>query len=230
MCAIKRILSLTISRLKQTEDDLSNSERTITSQKRKLDALLQSINSPSGVNASLRQRLIAESPAPQLSTPEPPPGKRSRLAADSGTDDGVELDMTIDLFPDLESQVDKTSAKSPSVLVKKQCQDYGTKFVKITSAANKNVPMQSKRELSEIGNVVPPGYNFSIMKKKAGMHQQSSIVKQGYNGLGTHEKCVMPFGRNRAGHGTKKPGARPSLLKKGPPPQLPSLNNFLSPS
>ncbi len=209
------------------EEDLASSDKIITSQKKKLEALLQSINSPSGVNAHLRQRLIAESPAPSLSTPPSatPPNKRQK------TDTPGELNITLDLFPDLDNDL----KESPSVEVKRKCQDYGAKYVKISSLSSKS-GHREKRELSDSSNVVPPGYNFNILKKKTGFGgAQSRTIRQGYDGMGSHEKFVQPMGlgkplgKSLQDRPTAKKVAKPLQPNKRAPP-LPSLSGFLNPS
>ena len=222
-------------RLKQTEEDLSSAEDIITSHKRKIDALTQSLNSP-GASTSLRHRLIAESPAPQLTSPDErsPIRKKPRLSADPN--------ITMDLFSDFESETQHSPHKqhpqqSPSVELKKQCDVYGTKFVKITSAAKKGGKDDpTKRELNDIGNIAPAGFNFNILKKRTGFGMNSGIIKQGYNGLGSHEKFVQPSGKNvlrkNSILGRKMTSKVPSSKKdqnirnsKAPP--LPSLSGFL---
>ena len=220
----------------------------ITTQKRKIDTLLQSVNSPNGTNASLRQRLIAESPAPQLSLTSPdvrsPNRKKPRLSAPTPGSFDLDLDLSVELFPDQDSESHKVPqiVQSPSVEVKKQCKDYGTKFVKITSAAGKsNKDDVNKRELSEIGNIVPPGFNFNILKKKTGFGLNSGRIKRGYNGFGSHEKFVQPMGAS-AGVLRNKPLVKKTSgsklvhvkkenglnNKKAPP--LPNLGGFLTQS
>ena len=136
-------------------------------------------------SSSLRHRIIVESPAPQLSSPDErsPIRKKPRLSSDH--------DITIDLFPDSESDSESQHLsqkqkfqKSPSLEIKKQCNDYGTKFVKITSAASRGGKDETvNRELNDIGNIPPAGFNFNILKKRTGFGMNSGIIKKGYNGL-----------------------------------------------
>ena len=210
----------------------------ITSQKRKIDTLMQSLQSPM-TSSGLRHRLIVESPAPQLTSPDErsPIRKKPRLSSDH--------DLTIDLFPDSESDSESQHSsqkqklpQSPSVEIKKQCSDYGTKFVKITSAAAKGRKDEAvKRELNDIGNIPPAGFNFNILNKKTGFGMNSGIIKKGYNGLGSHDKFVQPIGKSICHRNSllvKKAGkSKVGVCKKdnnsrsSKTPPLPSLNGYL---
>ena len=215
-----------------------SADKMITSQKRKIDALMESLQSPM-TNSSLRHRIIVESPAPQLTSPDErsPIRKKPRLSTDH--------DITIDLFPDSESDSEsqylsqkQKFPQSPSVEIKKQCNDYGTKYIKITSAASKGGKDETvKRELNDIGNFPPAGFNFSILQKKTGFGMNSGIIKKGYNGLGSHDKFVQPIGKSISHSNSLlvKKGAkfRGAVGKKNnnsgnsKAPPLPSLNGYL---
>ena len=122
--------------------------------------------------------------------------------------------------------------------IRKQCNDYGTKFVKITSAASKGRKDEAvKRELNDIGNIPPAGFNFNILNKKTGFGMNSGIIKKGYNGLGSHDKFVQPIGKStcysnsllvrKAGKSKVGVCKKDNNSRSSKTPPLPSLNGYL---
>lgn len=203
------------------EADVKGLERENDSLKNKLEKLA---NSSTDLSTSFAQRFIHESPAPM------PPCKRPRLSLPGGEKGIVDLDMTPDLF-DLDSSVKSVEGESPSVHQKKACKEYGTQFVKISSVATANAK-KPKRDVQDISNLPITLNGYNLFKKSA-PGQQSSVFRQGYNGMGSHDKFIQPSGRPRP-MAIKKAATKTSIFKpkplstKGAMPPLPRLDNFMA--
>ena len=230
--------------LKHSEDDLKHAERKIASLHKKLKKLQESLDSPSETGASFAHRLINESPAPSTFTPQL--GLKPTLTSGlSKSDDGVvDLDTSMDLFstPGIphkrkscelrENEVPKFTLDEDAIRTqgKRGSEEYGTQYIKIKSAAD-NPKKKVKRDPQDISNV-PNFGNFNLFKAKPLVGAVPSIVRNGYNGFGGHEKFVQPTSKPR--FNVKKPTRNPGIGKvmvnkkdhsKAPP--LPSLDGFI---
>lgn len=196
-------------KLQTTEDDLKQAETEIASLKKKLTVLKDSIASPTSTASSLANRFICESPAPM------PLSKKPKLTLSLSDNEEVDLDVTPDLFSPEKPPVEP----SPTTQTKKECQEFGTQFIKFSKAASNNKKRQ--RDMSDISNSLP--LNMNIFKKPA--PGSSGIMKKGYNGLGGHATYIQPSLQPRPTGLFKKP-AKASLKMRnlGPAPALPSLD------
>ena len=209
-----RALTNAREQLKHSEEDLKTTERELESARKKMALLQKAIESPTNTASSLAHRLMYESPAPQSLA------KKPRLSLPSprgnGSPEGMDLDVTPDLFPDLDSQ---TPAKTQILKKKgfKECTEMSLKLGK----GDKTSAGGAKREVSDISNTLP--LNMNIFKKKpAG---SSGMFKQGYNGLGGHEKFINPFARPSTSIVVKKPSKTSAKMRNmGPAPALPTLD------
>ena len=205
-------LAVAEDHLRHSEDDLKKAEQEVTSLKKKLSTLEHALGSPSNTATSFAHRLINESPAPM------PLAKRPKLSAP--------LDVSGDLFSDPDCSF--SPRPSPSTHMKKECQEYGTHFIKISSASSSSGALKpSQREVHDITNSLP--LNMNIFKKRPG---ETSMLKKGYNGLGGHGRFVKPQSNPRTLQVTKKvkKAVTTSYNPKnmGKTPALPSLTPFSS--
>ena len=216
-------LQLVQEKLKVSEEDVTSLESQNSSLKKRLEALQKSVYSPScDLGTSLAHRLINESPAPAL------PHKRPRLSLPDDQTGSVDLDMTTEILS--EKTTEKQRPFSSKENQKNTCKEFGTKYVKITSAAGSAMPKQ--KSASNLSSVPGLG-NLNILRKTISqgsmLAQEESSIKKGYNGLGGHEKFIQPRGRPflQAKPKAKKTTAskvfKPSLSN---PPPFPSLNAF----
>lgn len=199
---------------------MSIAEREIASLKKKIGTLQNALGSPSDSAVSFAHRLINESPAPMPSAMK---HKRPRLSKPEDDSREIDLDVTPDLF---DSPV--PVRPSPTTHQKKQCQEYGTSFVKITSAATKG--SKPKRDLQDVSNVA--GLNFNLFKKKNGfgLTQEHTAIRKGYNGLGGHEKFLQAQGKGAVQpkkNFAAKPACRISRALGAKIPPFPTLENFV---
>ena len=205
--------------MKGNEEDLKASERECLSLQKKIGNLEKALGSPSVDTAtSFARRLIHESPAPF------PSAKRPKLSSDGLNGDiEVDLDVTLDLFPSPQLP----AKPSPATQTKTECKEYGTQFVKITSAAGKRKPSGGSSQMNDISNITGLS-NFSLFKKSSVTGNSSSLIRQGYNGMGGYEKFMQPSS-SRAKAAPKKSA---SIIMKqrakglGSLPKLPTLPSF----
>lgn len=225
------------------EEDLTNQDRQITTLKKKIEVLQTAIGSPSNTAASLAHRLINESPAPfdVMAT------KKPKLSAPSDSLGKIDLDLSADLFDDSAGGHELSftltpeppsgispSGQSTAVKSSKNDSELTVQNVKITSAADSKL---SHRDVS--GDVVSIPHQggilgFNIMKRQqfsGGLVSMSAVFKQGYNGLGGHEKVVEPRPRihTTLTGGFKRPknvGPMKKLPLTERQPPLPNLMDF----
>ncbi len=208
--------------LKVNEEDLSNLETQNTHLKKKIDDLSKAMGSPHSRAENFAHRLLHESPAPMG-----PPNKRPKLTLPGG----IDLDLSGDLFNT--SNIDVSSVASPSVQTKKDCKQYGTHYLKISSAATTaNSTKTVRKEVTDISNIPITLSGLNIFKKKGLLSDGSSLIKQGYNGLGSHERFIQPSGRPRPTAAKKTKSTYKYTMPKvttstDKPPPLPSL--FMAP-
>ena len=179
------------------ESDLQSTESQLTRCRERLEALSKAIGSPSDTRAAFLQRMVMESPMPRLEDMSPLPGgqpmKRPRLEL---TTSDIDLDTSADMFPADDTvphpcTVPSTTTKaepakpSNSAPTRTQC----NKFPKISSAATSQ---GQKRDLSDISNQALMA-NLNIMRKS---DYGPTAIKNGYNGLGGHEKYMIPKPKN----------------------------------
>ena len=220
-------LQVAQEKLKVSEEDVTSLEAQNSSLKKKLEALQKSVYSPTcDLGSSLAHN---ESPAPAL------PQKRPRLSLpdDKHTASIVDLDMTSEILS--EKSVEKERVLSAKENQKNTCKEFGTKYVKITSAAASSaVPKQ--KSASNLMSSVPGLGNLNILRKTISqgsmLAQEESSIKKGYNGLGGHEKFIQPRGRPflqvKSKANNKKTTASSKVFKPNlsNPPPFPSLNAF----
>ncbi len=213
-------------------EDLSSSEDEITRLKKKLDSLSKALGSPSDTAGSFTRRMINESPAPEL------PRKRPKLSAPLNSSGDIDLDVSLDLFsPETVEPTSSKSSHKQNTVMRKNPEELGTKYLKITSAASSKAS-SNKREkgVNDITNaILPGGLNcMNIMRKKSGfLEPQSSAIRKGYNGLGGHEKFIQskPKGNtfrvpNQTTLGQGVP--RKNKLQNSKVPPLPRLDDYMA--
>ena len=214
--------------------------------KKRLDKLSKAIASPSDTKGSFVHRMLNESPFP-LTPGSAGNNKRPGLTS---PDDSINMNVTMELFTDDEdvmatdvaakensgsklskgqSYSSQSSAKGPcsNTKVKQDCKEYGTTFLKISSAASTSA---KQRNDSAVPNVVS---SSGLLKHRNLNKQQSVVFREGYNGMGTHDTFIQPLPRITGVKVPKKTSTFKTSLKVAPrsmgkAPPLPSLQGFLS--
>jgi hypothetical protein len=209
------------------KEEINDADREVMKLKKKINALEKALGSPSDTARSFAHRLIHESPAPMMS----PPAKKPKLTDPGENSEIFSPDMFHSPALSIRDFVEK-SEESPSVQRKKDCKEFGTKYVKISTASNSGLKKKT-HEISDISNI--HGFNsYNLFKKKNGMGlaDSGSAIRKGYNGFGGHEKFTNPQGFTAF----KAPAPVKRHAKFGPsrsvaankPPSLSTLDNFLS--
>jgi len=217
---------------------------------KKLEALEAALGSPSDTAAGLARRLMKESPAPSLLFQTP---RLSTPAGASGTHE-IDLNTSADLFA-----TPKPPPPSGNPPPRKRPREEDRKrtaagIFHVSTAAGK--PLGNSAAGNKVWNrAVPLGGNPTAGKPGAGVSApvrnvgsvlaksipfgvpvnfsrstSSSVFREGYNGLGGHEKVVVLPARHKHSAVLKRPvvGGQmkrvfgPSKTAKTPPP-LPSL-------
>lgn len=169
-------------------------EQQIASLRKKVEALQAAIASPSDTTSGFARRLINESPAPSFS-----PGDRPTLSRPPA----IDLDEPPDLFGAVlrESNSSQGHTRSQTQLSGKRRligQETEAKAIKISTAADKK-PVEGFNA-DGISNFMQ--LNILRNRQSSFLSSTSGIFRQGFNGLGGHDKFVKP------------PPRQPLLVKK----------------
>jgi len=225
--------------------------------RKKLDALEGALGSPSDTAAGLARRLIKESPAPSLLSKTP------KLSNPISRTQEIDLDSSIDLFAtpkppsnkrlrhDEPQNADKifrtpSDAGKPTGLptlrnianapVRKHAASATFRNITRNPAGKPGVGVSAsllnisnKPSTAKVGGVLGKKIPFGVTVN----FSQSSIFREGYNGLGGHEKVVMPPAKPKHSDmfkklvigGQKRHCFGPSKTAKTPP--LPSLDDSI---
>lgn len=237
--------------LERSEGDLKISEKEVEMLKKKNTKLrerLKSMASPSTekgsssftnlLNESVKMQAFSTS-TPKLAQPE--------------CSQNIDLDVTPDLFaspvkvtqPSTQQSESKASSDtdlSDRLLGKSQKRSRDdedaenqeqTKYLKITSAAEKNA-QKLKRFKSESAikdsNSISTLASMNIFKKRELGERnpnQRSIVQKGFDGLGGHTTYISAVGNPFKKPTTKKGPSQPKLSKFSKTPSLPKLDSFV---
>lgn len=146
--------------------------------------------------------------------------------------ENIDLDVSgEDMFKSPSSHI------TPNTKLKNNCKEYGTKFVRITSASSGSSKPSSK-SVSDISNLpsIPGLGNLNILKKTMGtgsmLKTESSVIKKGYNGLGGHEHFIQPRGhpfpiaKPKIKKSTSTSGLPYKSIQSNNPPPFPTLDGF----
>ncbi|CAH1772674.1 unnamed protein product [Owenia fusiformis] len=195
-----------------SENDLKHTEKENEKLKKKLALLMSSLGSPGDTAAGFAHRLMNESPMPlppKLSTPS----SSGQIDLDSGS-------FVVPCTPEIVKP-------SPNTQIKNDCENNGIKYIKTTSLAN---PSKKRKADEPVENFVVGLGNLNLFKKKGLI--ENSRIRNGYNGMGGHEKFIE-MRKGPQMKPLKKPvqksGQLPKaskLAKKNPP--LPKLDFYLS--
>ena len=217
--------------------------------RKKLEALEAALGSPNDTAAGLARRLIKESPAPsqlfttpKLSnptgesreidldtstdlfvTPKPPPEKRPRNDQPQRTKDVFRMSSAVGKTTTLRT-VNNDLVRKPAVgnISRNPAGKPGTG----ASTCLRNI--SNKPSAANVGGILGKKIPFGV---PVNFSQSSSVFREGYNGLGGHEKVIVPPARTQHQDvvkklligGQKKQFFGPS--KTAPAPPLPSLDD-----
>ncbi|XP_045163292.2 E3 ubiquitin-protein ligase TRAIP-like [Mercenaria mercenaria] len=237
--------------LERSEGDLKLSEKEVEILKKKnsklRDKLKSALSPGTSKESSSFTNLMDESwkmqafsaSTPKLGYPE--------------SSQNIDLDMTPDLFA---SPVKSTQPLSTQTQPQASCdtdlsdRSFGksqkrsrdsddienqkqTKYLKITSAAEKNA-QKLKRFKSESAikdsNSISTLASMNIFKKRElgeRSKNQRSVVQKGYDGLGGHTTHINPIGHPFKKPAVKKSSSQSKLTKFSKTPLLPKLDHFI---
>ncbi|KAK3583384.1 hypothetical protein CHS0354_040347 [Potamilus streckersoni] len=204
-------LEILQEQLLRSEEDLKTVEKEKEVLKRKLSHLKKAIASPSAAASSSFIETLME-PSPNNSMNSTP----IRLSKPDKNDSLIDL-----ASPDI------VQPTPPEVKIKRECEQNEIKYVKISSASEQNPAKKVRRDIQDISNFTSTLGSMNIFKKKSSDY--SSVIRQGYNGLGGHEsftqiqKVPKPL--------FKKPRSRSKGLSKlasTKTPLLPTLDEFIT--
>ncbi|XP_060575609.1 E3 ubiquitin-protein ligase TRAIP-like [Ruditapes philippinarum] len=236
--------------LERSEGDLKLSEKEVEMLKnknRKLrDRLKSAISPSSNPGSSSFTNLLDESMKLQAFSASTP-----KLEHPEGSQN-IDLDLTPDLFtsPIQNTQAEHSEKPSTSCDTALSDRSFGksqkrsrdsedtenqeqTKYLKITSAAEKNA-QKLKRFKSESAikgsNSITTLASMNIFKKRElgeRSNNQRSIIQKGFDGLGGHTTHINPIGNPFKKPTVKKSSSQSKLSKFSKTPSLPKLDNFV---
>jgi len=226
----------------------------MSSLQKKLEALEAALGSPRDTAAGFARRLIRESPAPSLLSKTP---TLSSPAA-AGNSHEIDLDTSADLFSTPEvcplpkrpkhdhghrKNRENAEFRVPS---KPLGSDHFRSKTKahsdsaVAKAGGRNpVGAGISTFLQNVGNKSTTAAVGGILRKSGSLQlanavgaSLSSVFREGYNGLGGHEKVIIPPSKPAHSVVVKKPANSrqmrkffgPSKTAQTPPPPLPSLD------
>ena len=227
--------------------------------RKKLEALEAAVGSPGDTAAALARRLIKESPAPSLLCRTPklstPTGQTQEIDLDTSADLFVTPKPSTSPGPPKKrprhADQQKTSSNGfcmptavgkPAGLSAVSKESFGKHTVSITGPlrtvnrwtdpifghSSSLLKIGNKPSATKVGSGIGKHIPFGVPVN----FSNSSVFREGYNGLGGHEKVIIPPAKiHPTGQkklllgGSVKQMFGPSKTAKSPLPPLPSLND-----
>ncbi|KAF4093553.1 hypothetical protein AMELA_G00003220 [Ameiurus melas] len=166
--------------MKAFQNDLANSDKEITSLKKKVEILQKTLSTPTRTNEAI-SRLVFESPAPvELKSP--------CLHRPSDSQD-IDLNMTFDISTP--EQVEKKPAAVPSKKMRLDQPATSSRHCENTFGSKSSYPKDDEVSME------PMFRNSLLFRKKMfgsmlDPHSKPGAVRTGYDGLGGRTKFIQP--------------------------------------